>query len=219
MTGTDETGRPEDAGRPEPLLREFAAELEVGDGRTIEARIVPYGVPAEVSDLPGRFYREEWAPGCFDEQLKAANRVKVLLNFEHQPGIDGIIGHGTALRDEPDGLHGTFRVKNGQQGDTVLDLVAAGVLDGVSLEAYPRKGGSVRTGAGIVRRTRAHLDKVALCRQPAFKDARVLAVRQAVVLDEELLPLEPDAAQLERARRLGIEIPAGFSRYLEPEEQ
>ena len=168
-------------------------------------RVVPYGVPAEVSD-GGPTYREEWAPGCFDEQLVAGHRLKVLLNFEHEPGIRGVVGKGISLRSANDGLHGSFEVLNTATGDTALELVNAGILDGVSLEAKPKK--SVRTIAGVVRRVRAHLVNVALCRDPAFTDARVLAVREEpIMLDEDLLPVPIDPELVERCRALGVTLP------------
>jgi hypothetical protein len=34
-------------------------------------------------------------PGLYDKQLRAANRV--FLNFEHQQGVAGIVGHGIEL--------------------------------------------------------------------------------------------------------------------------
>ena len=36
-----------------------------------------------------------------------------------------------------------------------------------------------------MRRVKAHLRNVALCRDPAYKDAVVLAVREAPVIDED----------------------------------
>ncbi len=182
------------------LRRQFAAEIATGEGRTIDACIVPYGVQAQVSDRPGVVYREEWAAGCFDDQMRAANRVDVLMNFEHHQGISGLIGRGTELRSAADGLHGTFRIFEGSDGDKALELAREGILAGISLEAYAKR--SIRGADGTVRRVKAHLDMVALCRRPAYKDARVLAVRAEVILDEELLPLGIDAEQIERARRL-----------------
>jgi len=198
------------------LKREFAAELTPGAGRTIDARIVPYGVPAEVSD-GGPRYREEWVAGCFDEQVVHAgrgDRLKVLLNFEHQAGIGGVVGQATELRSQPDGLHGTFDVLETQDGDKTLALVKAGILGGVSLEAYARK--SVRSADGVVRRFAAHLRNVALCRDPAFADAQVLAVRtepDGVTFEEELLPTEMDPEIVERCRRLGIALPQRYEAH------
>jgi HK97 family phage prohead protease len=193
------------------LVRAFEATLTPGDGRTVDVRVVPYGQPATVSD-GGPVYREEFVEGCFDDQLRAANRVDVLLNFEHQAGISGLVGRGVALRSVPrDGLHGSFRIFETQDGDKVLELVREGVLSGVSLEAYPKK--SVRTAEGLVRRVKAHLDKVALCRRPAYAGAEVLALREEpeTIFDEELLPVDTDPELIERCRRLGLKLPQRYT--------
>lgn len=194
------------------LRRTFEADITVGDGRTLDVRVVPYGVQADVSD-GGPVYREEWAEGCFDAQLGAANRVDVLLNFEHERGIGGLIGRGLALRSVPgDGLHATFRIFDTQDGDKAIELVREEVLRGVSLEAYAKK--SVRTAEGVVRRVKAHLDKAALCRRPAFKDAVVLALREEAIFDEELLPVEIDLELVARCERLGIALPERMKAHL-----
>ena len=199
-----------------PVLRRYAPLTGV-DGRTLDVRIVPYGVPAEVSDDGGRtVYREEWASGAFDDQLVAGHRLKVLMNFEHQRGISNVIGKGIALRSEADGLHGSFEILESQDGDKALELVRAEILDGISLEAYAKK--TVRTAAGVMRRVKAHLDGAALCRYPAFADARVLAMREEeiveeVVLDEQFqLPAFNNEAA-ERLERLGIAVPASLKAH------
>ena len=194
MTALEHEQETERAERP-VLRRAFAAELQAGDGRTVDVRVVPYGVSAEVSD-GGPVYREEWVAGCFDDQLVAGHRLKVLLNFEHGPGISNVIGKGVALRSQPDGLHGSFRVLETQDGDKALALVRDGILDGVSLEAYAKK--TIRTAEGVVRRVKAHLHNVALCRQPAFADALVLAVREEVIFDEEFLLPDIDPELVDR---------------------
>lgn len=169
----------------EIIRREFPVELTpVGDGRTLELRIVPYNTVARVSDNGGEPYEEAWMPGAFDKQLNAANRV--LVNFEHEQGFAGVVGRGTELRSTTDSLDGTFRILQGADGDKALELVNEGVLTGVSLEAIPTK--SVRDENGIVQRVKARLVNIALCRFPAFKDAQVLAVREGEPDDEP----EPD---------------------------
>ena len=195
------------------LRREFVAEFTPGDGRTVDVRVVPYGVAAEVSDDGRTTYREEWAAGCFDDQLVAGHRLKVLLNFQHLPGIGNVVGKGVALRSMPDGLHGSFRMSSTQDGDKALELVNDGILDSVSLEAVPKR--SVRTAEGVVRRVKAHLHNVALCRQGAFPDARVLAVREApeVILDEELLPVDLDPELVKRLRAQGVALPDRYQTH------
>lgn len=212
MTAMDTTNismETEPAERP-VLHRTFEAELTAGDGRTVDVRIVPYGETADVSD-GGPMYREQWMPGVFAHQTNAANRV--LANFEHQTGIAGVVGHGLALREEPDGFHGSFRLHDTSDGDKTLMLVREGVLGGVSLEAVPVR--SVRTAAGIVQRVKAHLKAVALCRTPAFTGAQVLAVRHEpdTIFDECLLPVDMDPDLVERCRQAGIELPQRYQAH------
>jgi HK97 family phage prohead protease len=193
---------------PGLIVREYAAELTAGDGRTVDVRIVPYGETATAADGLGGFprgvpYREQWMPGVFSHQVNAANRV--LANFEHQQGIGGVVGHGLALREAADGFHGSFRLHDTADGDKVLMLVKEGVLGGVSLEASPVK--NVRTAAGVIQRVKANLRAIALCRDPAYMGARVLAVREATVFDEAMLPVDISPELLARCERLGITVP------------
>jgi HK97 family phage prohead protease len=204
-TETIEIERPDRA----VLVRRFDTQLAAGDGRTVDMRIVPFGEKATVADGHGGVpkgvpYQEEWMPGVFDKQLNAANRV--LLNFEHQQGLPGVIGRGLELRRGSDGYHGSFRVMETADGDKALMLIREDVLTGASLEAIPQK--SIRTTAGVVQRVKAHLDSVALCRLGAFPSAVVTAVRENdLMVDEDMLPVELDREVVERCRRLGINLP------------
>ena len=207
MSDTEHSEQTE--GRESGLLRRtFQAELTEGDGRTIDVRIVPYGEPATVDDGRGP-YSEEFVLGAFEGQLNAAHRV--YLNFEHQRGLQGVVGKGVELREGPDALYGSFRAFENPDGDKALMLVREGVLESVSLEFLAKK--SIRTAAGVVRRVKAHLDAVALCRTPAYAGASVLAVREAPILDEELLPVPLDNELVERCRRLGIKLPQRYQAH------
>jgi HK97 family phage prohead protease len=194
----------------EMIRREFPAELvPTGDGRTLDLRIVPFNTVARVSDRPGEFYDEMWVPGAFDKQLGAAHRVDVLANFEHEPGIRGVVARGTDLRDTGTALDGTFRMLSGADADKALELVNEGVVTGVSLEAIPLR--SERGEDGVVRRVKARLVNVALCRLPAFKQAQVMAVREEPAPepepDPEPAPDEPGVTnEVEQAlARVGYE--------------
>lgn len=197
------------------IQRTFEAEITPGDGRTIDVRIVPYGERATVADgfggvARGVPYQEEWMPGVFDHQLRAANRV--LANVEHEHGVNGFVARGVALRSASDGFYGSFVALATPAGDTALELVREGCLGGISLEAKPLKGGSVRSAAGIVQRVKAHLSGIAFCRTPAFAGAQVLAVREdAIVVDEEQLPVTADPELIERCRRLGVRLPQRYT--------
>lgn len=156
------------------IRREFPVVLEPsGDGRTLDLRIVPYNTPARVSD-GDEPYMEEWAPGVFDRQKNAASRV--LVNFEHQRGLSNVVGRGDEFHDSEDGFDASVRILSGADGDKALELVRDKVLAGVSLEAIPLK--SEVSKDGVVRRIKARLVNIALCRFPAFEEAQVLAVRE-----------------------------------------
>lgn len=209
---------------PARLVREVAFEMG-GDGRTIEARVVPYNQPTPVVDLPkyggnGVPYIERWMPGAFEKQTRAANRVEVFLNFEHEDGLRGIVGHGKKLADQPDALYGTFRIHPGADGDKALHMVNEGVLTGLSIEAIPLV--SKQSEDGVVNRMKARLDKVALCRpaRSAYAGAEVLAVREAPGEEGTAAPdLEAAPVVVERTRteadealeRLGYESLGKFT--------
>lgn len=174
------------------IRREFQAELTpVGDGRTIDMRIVPYKVKARVRDAHGPEYEEEWLPGVFDKQIKAANRV--FVNVEHEKGFSGVVGKGAEFREAKDGFHGSVRIDEGPAGDKALRFVNEGALTGVSLEAIPLEWR--HSPDGVVQRVKARLINIALCRFPAFSGAEVLAVRE-VATPEEPEP-EPPAPEPE----------------------
>jgi HK97 family phage prohead protease len=165
-------------------------------------------------------YREQFAPGSFDRQLEAPHRVEaVLLNFEHDQNIRGIVGHAVGLESRADGLHGEFRALRDADGDKALQLVNEGLLRGLSLEFAAIKS---RVIDGVVTRLHVKVDKVSLCRNPAYKNAAVLAVREQLdELDDDDLeaddaparvavtfgPVDPiPATMLDRLEALGIAV-------------
>ncbi len=214
----NETQRPERA----VAIRRLDAQIEAGDGRTISFRIAPFGEHATCADglggLPkGVPYQEELMPGLYDKQVRAANRV--LLNFEHQQGIAGVVGHGLELAQRSDGYHASFRIHDSADGDKTLMLVKEGVLQGASVESHWLK--SIRSASGVVQRVKAHLEAVAICRQGAYPSAVMTGLRtdeipDEILLDEALLPIVPDEEMLARCRALGIRIPQRYQAH--PEE-
>lgn len=159
------------------LVRAIELPLSDGwDGRTLDLQIVPYNEPTTVADPPDfQPYREMFLPGAFERQLKTPGRDRVFLNFEHEKGIRGIVGQSLSFRDGERGLEASFGVHENSDGDKALMLVQNRVLTGISLEYRPL---SSRRLDGVVQRVRAQLDKVSLCRFPAYPTAEVLAVRE-----------------------------------------
>lgn len=153
------------------IVRSFTAQLTESDGRTIAGRCVPYGEVATVDDGDGA-YQEMFARGAFRRAVKAPH--KVILDFEHREGILDVVGHGVELVERDDGLHGVFRPA-GAPGEQALELIQAGVLTGMSVRALVLGPG--RRQDGVLVRTACHLDRVALCRQPAYAGAVIEALR------------------------------------------
>jgi HK97 family phage prohead protease len=98
-----------------------------------------------------------------------------MLDHAHRQGLRDVIGFATRLDDRADGLHGTFQLLDDVDGDKAIELVRQGVLSGVSAAFAPIKS-RIRAD-GVVERVKMRLEKVALCRQGAYDDARVLALR------------------------------------------
>jgi HK97 family phage prohead protease len=92
--------------------------------RTITGRVAEYGVIGATSAGRVRF-----APGS----LSAADPARVKLLIEHDP--ERVIGWGTSIVDENDGVTATFHVAPGPLGDQALASAAGGLRDGLSVGA------------------------------------------------------------------------------------
>jgi HK97 family phage prohead protease len=176
------------------LVREVPLEIAEGDGRTIEARIIPYGETATICDPPEYVTQQErFAPGAFERQINAAHRVKVWLSTLHEQGLRGIIGHGETLEDRDDGVYASFRVHENADGDKALMMVREGLLPSMSVEFIDLQPTQPRNG--IVERVRCHLDRVSLVPVGAYKGAQVLALREPPITYQRLSPLPDGLAE------------------------
>jgi HK97 family phage prohead protease len=150
-------------------LRAYVGGLEVrDDGRTIIGRAVPYNEPTDIGP-----YVETFVPDAF----AGVDPSAVPLTATHPRSHDELpIGVAVELRNEPDGLHGAFRVSDVELGNDVLTLVRDGAVTGLSIGFVPDvdRWSQDRTS---VERVRARLDHVAVVRSPAYPGARIAAVR------------------------------------------
>ena len=181
----------------------FQREVEVQidkEGRTLISRLVPYNEVATVNDGMGP-YQERFVPGAFDSQMRAAHRIKALLNFRHRQSLSDVIGHATRIEDRDDGLHGELAVLECPDGDKALQLYDAGVLTKLSVEFQPVRDKVVD---GITQRIKARLLGVALVPEGAYSSAEVLAVREEVPIVHVEKPAPMDPELVKRLERLGI---------------
>jgi HK97 family phage prohead protease len=152
----------------------FALQLrDDGDGRTLVGPLVPYGQEARIGP-----YVETFERGAF----QGTEPAMVPLTATHpKDGGTLPIGRAVELREEADAFWGAFHVSDVPLGNEVLALARDGVPLGLSVGFEEVDGGSRwnHTRTRVVR-TRALLDHVAVVRSPAYRGARVEAVRAAV---------------------------------------
>ncbi len=199
-------------------VRQIDAEIAI-DGRIGSFRIAPFGEYAISADglgfsPKGVPYKEELMPGLYDRQLRAANRI--LLNFEHEEGINGVVGDGRTLTRRDDGYHMDFEFHETQAGEKALLLAKRGILQGASVESYWLK--SDRGPGGIVRRILGRLVNVAICREGAYAGAVLTGLRtdefgDEIEIDPELLIVPVEQEKFARAQAVGVRLPERFEAH------
>jgi HK97 family phage prohead protease len=144
--------------------------------RVVELMAVPYDHWTTV-EYRGRLIEESFAPGSFGHVRNRTERF--LVNLEHE--LEHVVGRVVDLdADNPEGLRTELFIRRTPEGDQVLDDAADGMLCGsVGFGALPEN--QEWDQANRRRRiTKAYLDHIALTFNPAYRDAKVLAVRSAV---------------------------------------
>jgi HK97 family phage prohead protease len=168
------------SGRSQPpeagiQTRDFAVMVELrsdGDGRTVLGRAVPYGVAAEI---PGG--TERFVAGAFARQIAAGNIGAVKMHSSHSSRLAGEfpVGKTVHLAEQPDGLHGAWRMYDTPRGDEALHMVKTGEITGLSIGF--KDIGTRRGPDRTLERHAAHLDHVVLTGEPVYTGAQVTGVR------------------------------------------
>jgi HK97 family phage prohead protease len=160
---------------PDDLWIRTAEVVDVSfPDRTIDLVVMPYETPTIVA-YAGRMVTETISRGAFDGIERRANRVRV--NRDHN--LERTVGRAVALypaRDE--GLVAEVRIARTELGEETLQLAADGCLD-ASAGFRPMDGGLEWEGRDAYRITKGWLGHIAMTPDPAYEDARVLAVRTA----------------------------------------
>lgn len=168
----------------------IARATVTADATALDARMIPWDEPAEVSDDGRTTYTETWQQGS----LVPADRV--IAYTTHKPGHldrDGRtpIGVVSEFRDEPDGLYGRVTLGTARGRDIFELAQLLGTID-VSIEA----DSPPHTGGGTVTRTAdtpVTLTGLAVIEPPArgaFAGATATAARTATEPDDEPDPDE-----------------------------
>lgn len=139
-------------------------EVRSEEERTIEGRIVPYGIPIEHSRGV-----EQFAMGVFAE----VHPEDVPLLWHHDPREP--IGRMTAIVERDDGAYGTFKVADTARGRDYMALVREKVVAGLSIGFNPGTWDTEKNGTRTHRRV--DLREVSAVTYPAYAGAQVTAVR------------------------------------------
>jgi HK97 family phage prohead protease len=144
--------------------------------RTIELIVVPYGQEAYVPWDDGRMVFETIEAGAFDGIERRANRVRV--NRDHD--LTRTVGRAIAFHpSREEGLVAELRIAKTELGEETLALAADDCLD-ASAGYLPMPGGERWEGRSRCAVTKAFLGHIAMTPDPAYAEARVLAVRHKV---------------------------------------
>lgn len=156
------------------LIRLSTPDMTVADGRTITGLAVPYGEWTDIVDVEGA-YREQFAPGTFERSIRErGDKIKLLALHD---GRSFPIGKAISLREDPEGLYAEFRLAETERGEEALSLVRDGIVDGLSVGFSPLRSDWSADRSEVIRRE-ARLNEISLVGQPAYDDARVLALRE-----------------------------------------
>lgn len=165
-------------------LKRSVLGVEVAkDGKTVEALMVPWDTPSTVVDLVrGRVvqYQESFCRGAFSRAEKQPQFVDLIWN--HSELVGNVLGRGTSFHSTDAGEVGIFRLYEAN-----AELAREALVDrGVSIcfrSLSPKLGEQEREGAHVQRQA-VHLDHLASVTNPAYPDAKVLAIREAQELED-----------------------------------
>lgn len=171
----------QDEGRHEPppgSIEHRSAELVNVDERQriVTLIVMPYEKQTVVAH-EGRVVREIVSRGAFDGIERRANRIRV--NRDHD--VTRTVGRALTFHpNRQEGLVADLRIARTELGDETLALAEEGILD-ASAGFVPMAGGEKWEGRSLRRLSKIFLAHIAMTPDPAYQEARVLAVRQREV--------------------------------------
>lgn len=148
-------------------------QLEIrreGEHRILHVRCVPYGILTDKAG-PGL---ERFRAHAFAGAVANAARIR-LRDANHSPNRLPV-AVGLRLEDDDNALYGDYRVYNTPEGRAALENVEEGVYTGVSVGFFAEDD-VIEDGIREIRRAQLH--HVSLVEEPAYDDARILAIRSA----------------------------------------
>lgn len=152
---------------------------------TLDGVCVPYNV---VTLKAGHPKGERFLPGAFAEVAARTGQTRIRLTDSHDDTGRRPIGIGVEFRETPDALLGKFRFYNTPEGRGGWENAQEETYGGLSVGFVPIEERVASDGVREI--VRARLFHVSLVDEPAYDDAKVLAVRAAYPDVTELLAIE-----------------------------
>lgn len=141
----------------------------VEDKHYIEGICVPWETRTDRVEVPEMFER-----GAFADLVSSGARVK-LIDYNHDDKRIPV-GYSTMIEDRDAGLWARFKINDTPEGDSAIRNTREQVYEGLSIGFLAR---GERTVNGVRHVTSARLHHVSLVEDPAYKEAKILAVRSA----------------------------------------
>jgi phage head maturation protease len=188
--------------------------------RLIELVVMPYETEAVV-EYHGRLIQEICSKGAYDGVERRTSQIKVNLDHDRRQ----VVGRTVALHpSRVEGLVAEIRVTRAPEGEPILIKADEGLLDASAGFGLMLENGRVKAGAEVWetrdrrRLNHLYLDHIALTPDPAYTDARVLAVRTqpggdaGTVEALEAVQATPnlDRLEIERLRAVAADIDARY---------
>lgn len=140
--------------------------------REIVGMVAPYD---ETTYLVASPSGERLRRGCFNKSIaERGDRIPLCVGHDHRSAA---VGKSTSWEDTAAGLLATFRVRDGAEGDKVLQDAELGYLPAMSVGFEAKHG--VRAADGALEVTEGKLHEVSLLVVGAYAGAEVMAVRSA----------------------------------------
>lgn len=169
------------------------------DGRTVEGRIVPYDEVVTIRDrhpLTGEMveFNEQFLHGSCKameqacEQRRNASFIAYLIDHEERD-FGSKIGYAQWIKDAKDGGYASFRLYPGRDLEKVQAMLRES-HKGLSVKFRDTRPPKLIDN--VVSRVQVHIDHVAATPLPAYRNAKVLAMR-----DDEQTAIEYGTPKLD----------------------
>lgn len=155
------------------LTRNHKTRFEVSDKRRLTFYAAVFNQTTDITEMENGIlvrYRESIHPKAFDRAL--ASDAEVIANIDHDE-VQTFAKRSSGqllLQSDPHGLFASTWVQETPEGDSILERVKSGELDGCSFRFVPVLN---RVGEDIVERMEVKLYDVCLTATPAYSGTEV----------------------------------------------